>query len=180
MSTPTKAGAGAGAILVINATAATVATPAPVPTSTITALTVAPTSSPTGIAILQIKEHTLPNQKLAFDEITNTGSPSNVAGTVTKEFTPTVLDPGEYTATGIFLPTDPGLAAIQAAFASGLPNQFQIQLQPIAGQATTGNVYEFNAWVQEMPVPVSIAADKSLTVKFSLKLNTFMFVKIGS
>jgi hypothetical protein len=180
MSTISKAGTGAGALLVISATAATVTTPAPAPSTPPTALTVSPTSSPTGIAILQMKEFSLPSQKLSFDSITNTNSPSSVAGTVTNEYIPTVLDGGEFSVTGIFLPSDPGLSAIQTAFYSGLANQFQIQLQPIAGQATTGNIYEFNAWVQELPAPVSVSPDKALTVKLSLKLQGVMTVKTGS
>lgn len=176
----TKSGTGVGALLVINATPATAAAPAAAPTAPPTVLTLSPTASPTGIAILQIKSHTIPSQKLSFATVTNTSSPSDVAGTVTNEFLPTVLDPGEYMATGIFLPSDPGYQAIQTAFLSGLPNQFQIQMKPIAGQTTTGNVYEFNAYVQEMPIPTDLSAEKDVEVKFSLKLTTVITVLVGS
>jgi hypothetical protein len=180
MANLSKAGTGAGTLLVISSTAATVSAPAPAPSTPPTALTLAPTTTPTGIAILQMKEFSLPSQKLSFDNITNTSSPSTVAGTVTNEFLPTVLDGGEFGVTGIFLPSDPGLVALQTAFYSGLANQFQIQLPKIAGQTTSGNVYEFNAWVQELPVPVSVAADKALNVKLSLKLQGVMTVATGS
>ena len=183
MSTPTKSATGAGVILVISATAATSGSPAPVPASPPTALTVAPASTPTGIAVLQIIEHTIPELKLGFDELTNTSSPSNVAGTVTKETVATSLDPGEYTAMGVFLPSDPGLAAIQTAFLSGLPNQFQIQMPASAawGYTTAGPVYDFNAYVASLPVPTgSITADKKIQVKITLKLTTWMTVKAGS
>jgi len=183
MSTPTKAGTGAGVILVISSTPATSASPAPVPASTPTALTVAPASSPTGIAVLQIIEHNIPELTLGFDDLTNTSSPSNVAGTVTKETVATSLEPGMYTATAVFLPSDAGLAAIQTAFLSGLPNQFQIQFPAFAawGFTTSGPVYDFNAYVASLPVPTgSVTADKKVQVKISLKLTTWMTVKPGA
>jgi hypothetical protein len=180
MSTLSKGGTGAGAVLVINATPATIAAPVAAPSIPPTALTLAPAATPTGIALLQIKDFTLPEQKLSFDDITNTGSPSDIAGTVTKESIPTVLDPGEFTATGVFLPGDPGLIALQTAFLSGLANQYQVQLQKIAGQVTSGNVYDFNGWVSSMPTPVGIGADKTLTVKINIKLQGIMTIKTGS
>ena len=175
----TKSGTGAGSILVISATAATLAAPAAVPAQPPTAFTVAPASTPTGLAILQLKEFSVPAQKWSYDDVTNTSSPSVGVG-VLKESLATMVDPGEFTATGIFLPSDPGIIALQTAFQTGLSNAFQIQLKPIGGQSTTGNVYAFNGFVQENPVPANIDAGKAVTVKISIKLDSVMTVLTGS
>jgi hypothetical protein len=177
--TTTKAGTGAGAVLVICATLATLAAPAPAPSDSPTAFTLAPVSTPTGIAVLQMKDFTMPSQKWAFDDITNTSSPTVGVG-VLKESLATLVDPGEFSCTGIFLPSDDGLIALQTAFSTGIANQFQVQLQPLGGQSTTGNIYEFNAYVQENPVPSNISAEKAVTVKISLKLDSIMTVAVGS
>jgi hypothetical protein len=179
MSATTKSGTGAGSILVISAVAATLAAPAAAPAQPPTALTVAPTATPTGIAVLQLKEFTVPEQSWSFDDITNNQSPAVGVG-VLKESLATTVDPGEFTATGIFLPSDPGIVALQTAFATGIANAFQIQLKPIAGQSTTGNVYAFNAYVSKNPVPSNIDAGKAVTVKISLKLDSVMTVLTGS
>jgi hypothetical protein len=55
-----------------------------------------------------------------------------------------------------------------------------VQLQPIAGQSTSGNVYEFNAYVSDNPVPSNISAEKAVTVKITLKLDSIMTVLVGS
>ena len=176
----TKSGTGAGALLVISATTATSASPAPAPTST--RLTVAPTSSPTGIAVMQIKDFTMPQQKWSYDDVTNTGSPLVATGSVgvIHEFLPTLVDPGEFNCTGIFLPSDPGLNAIQGCFNSGIAQGFQVQLQPLGGQTANGNVYSFNAYVQENPIPSSITVDKAITIKINLKLNTAIVIGAGN
>ena len=179
MSTATKSGTGAGSYLVISATPATLAAPAAAPTQPPVAFTLAPASTPTGIAIMQLKEFTVPEQSWSFDDITNTGSPDVGIG-VLKESLATLVDPGEFAATGIFLPSDPGIIALQTAFTTGIANAFQIQLKPIAGQSVTGNVYAFNAYVQKNPVPSNIDAGKAITVKISLKLDSVMTVLTGS
>jgi hypothetical protein len=176
MSTSSKAGTGSGSILVINATPATLATPASIPSI---AFSVAPATTPTGITILQMKSFTMPSQKVAFDDITNTNWP--FVGVLTqKESIATTVDPGEMSITGIFVPSDPGLIALQTAFSSGLEQAFQVQLKPIAGQSTTGNVYSFLAFISENPVPSDVTPDKAVTIKISLKLNSMLTVIEGS
>ena len=179
MSALSKSGTGAGALLVVNATAATLAAPASTPIATPLKFTVAPTPTPTGIVVMQMKAFTMPSQKYSFDDVTNTSSPA-IGVSVLKENAITVLDPGEASFEGVMVPSDPGLVALQAAFAAGIPQQFQVQLPPISGQSTVGNVYEFNAWVAENPQPTSISADKAITVKVSLKLSSLMTVAVGS
>ena len=134
----------------------------------------------TGSGALLYISSTMPSPKLTFDDITNTSSPSQVTGTVNKEFVPTVLDPGEFSVTGIFLPSDPGLAAVQTAFYSGLANAFQVVLPEIAGQTTRGNVYQFNAYVQSLPQPTNVSAEKALTVKIDLKIVGLVTTATGS
>jgi hypothetical protein len=177
--TITKAGTGYGAVLAISSTAATLATPAPAPSATPTKYTLAPASTPTGIAILQLKTFSMPQQKWAFDDVTNVSSPTIGVGTA-KESLLTLLDLGEFSAEGIFLPSDPGLVAVQTAFESGLPNQFQIQLGLLPGQSTSGNVYEFNAWVSSNPIPTNVSVDKAIAWKMDLKLATIMTITLGS
>jgi hypothetical protein len=179
MSATTKSGTGAGSILVINSVAATLAAPAAAPAQPPTAFTVAPAATPTGVAVLQLKEFTVPEQSWSYDDITNTSSPAVGVG-VLKESLATLVDPGEFSATGIFLPSDPGLIALQTAFQTGLANAFQIQLKPIGGQSTTGNIYAFNAYVAKNPVPSNVDAGKAVTVKISLKLDSVMTVLAGS
>ena len=175
----TKAGTGYGALLVISATPATLAAPASYPTQPPVALTVAPATTPTGIAILQLKEFTVPAQKWTYDDITNTSSPAVGVG-VQKESLPTLVDTGEFSATGLWLATDAGLIALQTAFATGLANSFQIQLKPIAGQSTSGNIYAFTAFVSSNPVPMNISVEKAITYKVDLKLDSMMTVLVGS
>ena len=175
----TKSGTGAQALLVVNATACTLASPAATPLSTPVKYTIAPATTPTGIAILQMKSFTMPSQKYSFDDVTNTNSPA-IGVSVVKESIITVLDPGEASFEGVFVPSDPGIVALQSAFATGIAQQFQVQLPPISGQSTVGNVYEFNAWVSENPIPTNISPEKAVLVKITLKLNSLMTVAVGS
>lgn len=175
----TKAGTGSGAILVIFGTPATLSAPAPAPTTPPVKYTVAPTSSPTGIAVLQLKDFSVPSQKLALDDVTNTSSPAS--GTfVVMERIVTILDPGEFSATGIFLPSDPGLVALQTAFATGIANSYQVQLPLLPGQATSGNIYEFTGILTVNPIPANISADKAITIKITITLTSLMTVLTGS
>ena len=178
-SVATKSGTGAGALLVISSTVATLAAPAAAPITTPVKFTIAPTASPTGIAVLQMKDFTMPSQKYSFDEITNTSSPT-IGQSVLRENVITVLDPGEFSCTGIFLPSDPGLIALQNCFSTGIPQAFQVQLPPISGQATVGNVYAYNAWMAENPTPQTVSAEKAVTIKITLKLSSLMTVAVGS
>jgi hypothetical protein len=179
MSASTKGGTGQGALLVISSTPASLSAPASAPAQPPTKFTVAPASSPTGIAILQIKDFTMPDMKWSYDDITNTSSPTIGVG-VLKESLATVVDPGEFSATGVFLPSDPGLNALQTAFNTGIANQFQIQLQPLGGQSANGNVFAFNAYVQSYPIPSGIDVTKAVSVKISLKLDSIITVAAGA
>jgi hypothetical protein len=163
----------------MSSTVPTLAVPAPAPTTPPVKYTLAPASTPTGLQIFSLKAFTMPSQKYKWDQTTNTSSPLQGLS-VLEESVLTTLDPGEASFEGVLNPADPGFIAVQAAYVSGLPQSFQVQLPPIAGQATTGNVYEFTAWVSENPLPMSIDAGKAITFKLSLKLNSFVTVLTGS
>lgn len=132
------------------------------------------------VPILQIKTYNLPEATWGYDDVTNSSSPTVAGGQVVKEYLPTSVDPKEATFSGIFKPSDPGQLAVADAFASGAAVAFTLQLKPIAGQATTGNLYSFTAYVQSMPVPDGLDAEKAAMIKINLKLNTIMTVTPGA
>jgi hypothetical protein len=152
----TKGGTGAGAVLSIGSGG----------------------SAETFTSILQVKTFQLPEAKWAYDDVTNTGSPAVGPG-VLKENLPATVDPGEASFGGAWLPSDPGQLAVFASFSTGTPADFKLQLKPIGGQTTTGNLYTFSGYVQALPVP-DIQADKVATIKFSIKLTTLITVTAGS
>ncbi len=133
----------------------------------------------TGIAILQLKEFSIPEQTWKYDSVTNTGSPTIGVG-VMEESLATTVDPGTFTATGVFLPSDLGTQALQTAFATGIANSFQVSLKPIAGQSVTGNTYAFTGFVSKNPVPTNIDASKAATIKVEIKLDSLMTVATGN
>jgi hypothetical protein len=132
-----------------------------------------------GIPILQLKSPTFPKQVLSYDDITTTSSPQIGAVTV-KENLATMMDLGEFTAEGVFLPSDPGLLAIQAAFMLSVPAQFQVWLQQLPGQSTSGNVYCFNAYIGTNPLPSGVTPEKAILWTVSLKLTSIVTVTVGS
>jgi hypothetical protein len=172
----TKAGTGHGATLLISSTVYTTASPAPAPPSSPTSWLAG--SPPTGIPILQIKNPKFPSQKWSYDDISCLSSPTVGAGTV-KENLLTMLDLGEFTGEGIFLPSDLGLQSTQAAFLTGLPTAFQVLLAPLPGQ-TTGNIYQFNGYVGENPLPTGISVDKAILWSVNIKLTSVVTMTVGS
>jgi hypothetical protein len=152
----TKGGTGAGAVLSIGSGGA----------------------GETFTPILQIKTFQLPEAKWAYDDVTNAGSPSVGPG-VLKENLPATVDCGEGNFGGTWLPSDPGQLAVSTAFSTGVPTDFKLQLKPIAGQLVTGNLYTFSGYVQTNPVP-DIQADKTATIKLSIKLTTLISVTPGA
>ena len=131
--------------------------------------------------ILQLnKPMQFSGQKWQYEDVTNFGSPIFGAGLV-KESLPVLVDPGEASCEGLFLPADPGQLGVAAAFAAGTLASFKLQLavDTVGGQTTAGNLYAFSAFVQENPLP-EVPFDKSMTIKISLKLNTAITVTQGS
>lgn len=154
-ATGTKGGTGAGAVL-----------------------SVAPGGSAEFVPVLQIKTFQLPEGKWKYDAVTNADSPAVGPG-VLEENLPATVDAGDASFGGTFLPGDPGAAAMSAAFATQEVKDFKLQLKPIGSQTATGNCYTFSGRVQTNPVP-DIQADKSATIKYSIKCTTLITVTQGA
>jgi hypothetical protein len=139
-----------------------------------------PGGGETFVAILQVKTFKLSGQKTTYEDVTNMGSPTLGAATI-KESLPTLIDPGELVFSGIFLPSDPGQLACAAAFGTGVLQDFKLQLpvNTAAGQSTTGNLYAFSGFVQELPIP-DLQYDKVQTLSISIKLNTAVTITTGA
>ena len=131
-----------------------------------------PGAGETFTPIAQLSNLTLPSVKITYEDITNLSSPSGNGATVLQEFLPTVTNPGELTATGKFLPSDAGYAALMAAWNSGAVADFKVQLPKSPDQTTTGNLYAFSGYIQEQPLPDAIDVTKAITFKLSVKLTT--------
>jgi hypothetical protein len=119
--------------------------------------------------VAQLKSATFNGQKINFEDITNLDS-ALVNNTVLKEVMPATADAGTVQAAGIFLPSDPGQLALQAAY-GGLLTDFKIQLPKGPGQTTTGNLYTFSGYVGENPLP-DIQFDKTISFKMNITLAT--------
>lgn len=86
-----------------------------------------------------------------------------------KEFIPTLVDSGTYDISGNYVGGDAGQAALETAFASLVPHNFQLQLPKGPGQTTKGDVYTFLALVQEKDI--TLAVDKAVTFSAKLKVS---------
>jgi hypothetical protein len=138
-------------------------------------------SGATLVPIMQIKTYNLPEAKWKYDTVTNANSPAVGAGNqVLDESLPISVDPGESAFSGVFLPSDPGQLAVAESFATGTATQFTLQLKPIGGQTTTGNLYSWNAFVQTLPMPDGLDAEKIALIKISLKHTTLLTVTQGN
>lgn len=133
------------------------------------------------VSVMQIKSVQWTAPKWTFDDITNWNSPEVGAGVI-RESVPTVLEPGEFTGQGIYLPSDTGRTALTDAFANAAITTFQVQL-PIdtaGGQANVGDLYSFTGYVEDQPLPDGIMVDKAVTYKLTVKINSVITYTPGS
>src|SRR4051794_39184214 len=107
-----KAGTGAGAQLQVN------------------------TVSTTYVAIAQLKSFSFTGQKWATDDVTNVASPT-AGGGVIKEVTPSILDYGEMSVSGVWLYNDTGQQKVMTNFQSGAQTKFKLILALVEGETTT-------------------------------------------
>jgi hypothetical protein len=136
--------------------------------------------SETFTAIAQLKTIQFGGQKIDFDEISNLDSPQmGTSGTLLRERMPSAADAGTLDASGVFLPGDAGQLALDTAYKSGALTDFKIQLPKGPGQATTGNLYAFSAYLAERPLP-DVQFDKTVTFKMKLQLTTDITITPGS
>ena len=155
----TKAGTGSGALLSIGT----------------------PGGTETFTSILQIKSISWTQPKLMTEDATCLSSPTLGPATI-KESIPTVIEPGAMSGQAIYLPADPGLVALNAAFASGVIHDFKLQFPaiPAFAQTTTGNLYAFSGYVIEQALPDGVDATKLLTYKVSIQITTAITITLGS
>lgn len=98
-------------------------------------------STPTTIG--EVKSLKLSGRKWDVDDATNFQSTN-------KEFVAAISDLGEWAVEGTRVAADAGQVALEAAFASGAPTPFVVQLPKASGQSTSGDKYSFSALVQEL------------------------------
>ena len=135
-------------------------------------------SPETFTAIMNMKTYSFSGNSLKFDDISNLNSSTN-GGVIVEESLPATEDPGTFTASGIFIPSDAGQTALAAAWGTHALTDFKVQF-PVAGsQTTTGNLYTFSGYLQDNPVP-DADYSKAIMVKFTIKLNTAVTVTGGS
>ena len=135
-------------------------------------------SGETFTPVAQLKSWEFSGKKWSFADVTNGDSPAVGPG-VLEESIPNKLSPGEMALAGVYLPGDAGYLALQAAHNSGALTDFKVQLPKIGSQATSGNLYAFQAYVQDDPLP-DMQFDKEMTFKTTLKLNSLITVTVGS
>jgi len=129
-------------------------------------------SPETWTPIAQLKTAAFAGQKLNFDDITNLDSPNLGTSTVaTKEFLPSLVDPGTISLGGIFLPVDGGYLAFNTAYQAAALTDFKIVLPKGPGQTTSGNQYAFSGYIVEAPLP-DVQFDKALTWKTTIQITT--------
>src|SRR5882762_5252731 len=117
-------------------------------------------TSETFTPILQMKTFQFSGQTIKFDDITNVNSPVQ-ANAAFEEAIPALVSGGQFTTSGVFLPSDPGQIAMSAAF-NGVLTDFKVQLPKGPGQTTAGNLYAFTGYVMDEPLP-DVSFDKTLT-----------------
>ena len=130
------------------------------------------TGSPETFTLVgEIKTITQSGRQVATEDVTNMQSSA-------REFIPTLLDSGTWDLAGNRVSSDAGQIAMEAAFASYQNHDFKIQLPLGAGQTTSGDVFAFNALVQE--IDYSLAVDKAVTFTAKLKVSGSITVTPGT
>ena len=135
-------------------------------------------SPPTLVPVLNMKTYSFSGQSVKFDDVSNLNSPTN-GGIIVNEVIPATEEPGTLTLSGIWIPSDPGQTALEAAWTSHALTTFTVQA-PIGGaQTTTGNLYTFTGYLQDNPLP-DLDYSKAVTIKFTIKLNSQVVTTQGS
>jgi hypothetical protein len=139
--TGSKAQSGLGSTLQVNATGA---------------------SPPTWTLVGEVIEGTMSPKNL-FDDTTNLQSTA-------KEFLAVLPDPGKVTMSMNRVSNDPGQVIIQTSFQNRTRLQYQLVLpvNTVAGQTTTGDIYSFLAYVEDLAP--DIKTDKKIVSKFTLQV----------
>jgi hypothetical protein len=130
-------------------------------------------ASPTFTPVGEIKNLQQSGRQVATEDVTNMQSSA-------REFVPTLLDSGTWDITGSRIGGDAGQQAMESAFAGLviLPFKVQLPVNANAGQTTTGDLFAFNALVQECNY--DLAVDKANTFSAKLKVSGVITVTPGS
>ncbi len=135
-------------------------------------------TTPTYTPVAQVKTYQFSGQTWKFEDVTNNDSTAAGPGVI-EEFVPTVVSGGTMAISGVYAPDDIGRDALAAAFASGSLLPYKLQLPVGPTQTTAGNLFAFNAYVQEMPLP-DVQFDKAMTFKCTLKIDSVITVTKGT
>jgi len=103
--------------------------------------------------------------KNVFDDSTNLQSTA-------KEYLALLRDPGKVQINLNRVSTDPGQAALNTSFRANPPTRLQylvtLPINTVAGQTTTGDTYQFLAYVEEFTPEVR--TDKKISSRFTLQV----------
>jgi hypothetical protein len=113
--------------------------------------------------VKQQKTVNFSGSKSDLEDITNMDSPA-----ATREWAPTLLDSGQCAIQGVFLDSDPGQLAVNAAYQAQTLLQCKLQMAPGVGQST-GFLRTFSAYVTEGG-NLDAQFDKSTTFSATFKL----------
>lgn len=122
-------------------------------------------------AVGEIKSLDQSGRQVATEDVTNMDSGA-------REFLPTLLDSGSWRVTGSRIGGDAGQVAMESAFAGLTVSPFQIQLPKTSVQATTGDMFAFDALIEDLNY--SVAVDKSITFTATLKVSGLITTTPGS
>jgi hypothetical protein len=133
------------------------------------------------VTIGQIKTLQPTQPKWKFEDITCLSSPTQGSGVIMEQM-PTILDPGSYTGTAIYLPSDAGLIALRASCNAGNLAAFSLTLPPdkVGGQSSTGDNWKFSGFVSDLVEPDTYDSSKAVTYKFTVLRNTASAYTQGS
>ncbi len=115
------------------------------------------TSPGTYVPIYEIVDFNQTGQKLSLADVTNLNSPA-------KEIIGTLIESGEYTLTYNRVPSDPGQAALEAAFAAKALTTFNAQM-------VDGDQFVFTAYVSAFDPLSSVSPMKAIQSKATLTIS---------
>lgn len=132
---------------------------------------VAGTSSPTFVAIGEVKSSSISGTAWKTDDVTNFQS-------LAEEWITTILATGEVSLAGNRVSSDAGQLALAAAFATGELYMFTISLPKTLTQTTAGDSYALNALV--LSQDFTITTEKAVEFSTKLKISGAIVLTVGS
>ncbi len=129
---------------------------------TILSINTGTSAAPVWTVVSELKSLTQSGRQFATEDVTNFQSSK-------REFIATLADSGSWKLEGSRVSGDAGQIAMEAAFATGALQQFQIQLPKTATQTTAGDQYGFYALIQDLNY--SFAVEKADTFTATLKVS---------